>query len=169
MNTVHPVEVVKLRDGSGVEVRELSWIKALEFMSQLSAHAQEIVEPLTAEIAKCEDRRPFPPSLKQGVQMEEYLAEMVKWEEARRQVIGRVLLSQVQKIITGSGSLAEFLLTHSVKLDPDRLNALGAADALRLLESAIGLTLNEEILSRGKAVAARVLAAFTPAAVSTKG
>ena len=75
---------------------------------------------------------------------------------------GRIILDadHLAGIIAGIDDLSGFLLSKATSLPVDQIQALPLRDGLRVLEEAIALTLNEEVVAQGKKVAGRVKAAF---------
>jgi hypothetical protein len=66
------------------------------------------------------------------------------------------------ELITQAGSAVSFLLQHSVGMSADDLQSLPGTAVVRLTQSALELTLNEELIAAGKAVAERLRRAFGP-------
>ncbi len=66
------------------------------------------------------------------------------------------------ELITQAGAAVSFLLQHSVGLSADELQSLPGTAVVRLTQSALELTLNEDVVAAGKAVAERLRRAFGP-------
>jgi len=75
---------------------------------------------------------------------------------------GRVILDaeHLAGIIAGIEDLSQFLLSKATSLPAEQVQALPLRDGLRVLEEAIALTLNEEVVGQAKKVAGRIKAAF---------
>lgn len=66
------------------------------------------------------------------------------------------------RAITGSTDDLAFVLVKSTNLTDAQVRHLGTGAALRLLKAAMELTLNDEVLDAGKALAVRLGVAFGP-------
>ena len=68
----------------------------------------------------------------------------------------------VLRAIAGSGDDIVFILVNTTDLTEEQARQLGPTAAMRLLETALALTLNDEVIHSGKTMAARLGAAFGP-------
>ena len=66
------------------------------------------------------------------------------------------------ELITQAGTAVSYLLQHSVGLGAEELQSLPGTAVVRLTRTALELTLNEEVVAAGKAVAERLRRAFGP-------
>ena len=73
-----------------------------------------------------------------------------------------VLVLLIVRAIAGSTDDIVFILLNTTELTEDQVKTLGPTAAMRLLQAALELTLNEEVIASGKAMAARLGAAFGP-------
>ncbi len=69
------------------------------------------------------------------------------------------------RAIAGSTDDVVFILTNSTELTEDQVKRLGPTAAMKLLQAALELTLNEEVIASGKAMAARLGGAFSRTSV----
>jgi len=66
------------------------------------------------------------------------------------------MIAQLPSLIAGADDLALWLAEKSAGLSAEKFGALAARDALAVLDKALEINLNEELLARGKSIAARL-------------
>jgi hypothetical protein len=69
------------------------------------------------------------------------------------------LISQLSTLVSTVDELALYLAEKSAGMSAEKFGALAARDALAVLDKALEINLNEELLKRGKSIAARFGAA----------
>jgi hypothetical protein len=133
MKILNPVKEVPL-DNAKVEVRQLPFLKAVEFLKKLSALSAQLFTP---------DGR----------------FRLVREGGGTAQFDAAAL----QEIIAQSGDLAEFLILHSTRKDRPWLEELSTAEGLLVLKEALAANTAPEIFSLGKEVAGVLKEIRTPA------
>lgn len=119
---LHPVRNVTV-NGSPVEVRELQWGSAREFVKMLSGHAGQL--------------------LRTGDK-------------------GAITFSfeSLPQLIAATDELSSYLICKATGKDAAWLESLPTSKALELLETALALTLNDELIKRGNGITERLAATF---------
>ncbi|MCW5558121.1 MAG: hypothetical protein KIT22_09870 [Verrucomicrobiae bacterium] len=136
-----PERSVTLSTGQTVTVREMSWPKARLFLASFGELGQRLGDAF----------RPSGP-------------------DTTAAALGAAILGKLPDLIRESTALSESLVGGCVvELVTGRLvvTDLTASDFMRLLDASLEVTLNEDILGLGNAVAARVRGALVPAKPQT--
>lgn len=68
--------------------------------------------------------------------------------------------SSIAALVSSTDELSRYLLLNSTKKDEAWLESLGFSDGLALLDVALELSLNDEVMSRGKNLAGRIKGLF---------
>jgi hypothetical protein len=130
-----PDRDLQLSTGEVLRVRELCWREALEFLRLLSSQLSTVgrVTPRGAG------------------------ANAASGDAAYNAEAGGMvgLLGQLPDLIKGADELTGYLAEKAAGLTPEKFGALAARDALAVLDKAIEINLNEELLARGKKLAGR--------------
>jgi len=124
-----PDRDLKLSTGEVIRVRELSWREALEFLQKLSGHIGKLG------------------------------ASVSVMDATTAGAAVTALLANLPALIASVDELALYLAEKSAGLSAEKFGALAARDALAVLDKALEINLNEELLKRGKSIAARIGAA----------
>ena len=125
-----PTREIRIAGGVTVTVREMAWPAALEFMRTLSVHVKKLVVPMLAS---------------GKVSMQTVLASVV---------------DQLPDLVAGADEVSLLLLRKATDLSPEAIQSLGVREAMTILDAAIELNLNPEIIEQGKALAGRVSRTF---------
>lgn len=133
---LNPVEKVTLSQGE-VEVRQMPFVQALEFIKKLSA--------LAGQMFDTEGR--FVLAAKNGI-------------DGPNGANVEINLGVLQDIVGSSSELTLFLIQHSTRKDAEWINSLSAAEGLVVLKKAIEMNLSQEILSLGNELAGFLADAF---------
>jgi hypothetical protein len=144
---LNPTREIKLRSGAKVSVKELSWLDALNFIKLLGDKTAAIGKALFNDEAA-----------------------VAAAKSGDRSMITERLLAQLQNVVVSTEELCAFLFNKAAGLTPQDIADLSFTDAVKILRAALELTLNDEVMLEGNAVAARVMTLFpktTPAAKET--
>jgi hypothetical protein len=146
MKILNPVIQVPLDNGK-VEVRQLPFLKAIEFLKKLAGISASL---FTADgkfrlVKSSPD--PSNPSAASNLQLD---------------------IAGIQEVINQSGDLAEFLILNSTAKDRAWLESLSLAEGMTVLEHALRANTAPEILALGNGIAGVLKGLRKPATSTSK-
>jgi hypothetical protein len=134
LKILNPTEAVQL-SAETVEVRQLPFLRALEFMKQISSMVGALFD----------ERGRFKLVRRDASQPDAPVYD----------------LAPLKSLIESSADLAVFLLKHSTGKDDEWVAKLSASEGLTLLHAALRLNLSKEVLALGNEMAAFLAGAFS--------
>ena len=154
----NPVETLQI-EGRTLDVRQMPFLKALEFLKKLGAIAGQLFDTQGKFLLL--KKKATGPSATDNSQTPAAIAQLATYD---------INVEQLTKFIQESGDLATFLIQHSTRQDNAFIENLSLGEGLAILHKAIEMNLSPEIQELGKALAGSLAAALskTPAKSSSQ-
>lgn len=125
---LNPVKALQLSDSNSVEVRQMPFLKAMEFIKKIGALAGNLID----------DKGQF---------------KLAKFKGKGADKMMELDLSFLQTLIGDSADLMIFVIKHSTGKEEAWVEKLSAAEGMEVLKTALELNLSDEVLALGKETA----------------